>query len=76
MERSAKRTIFETDCTGSLAIVIGGEQKGIRPLVKKHCDYLAAIPQAGRIDSLNASVAGAVVMYEVYRQRKFSTLKG
>jgi 23S rRNA (guanosine2251-2'-O)-methyltransferase len=52
------------------AIVIGGEGKGISDLVKKRCDYLASIPMRGKISSLNASVAAALVMYEAFRQRK------
>ena len=63
-------TIFSKELTGSIAIVVGGEEKGIRPLVKKHCDFLMSIPQIGSVNSLNASVAGAVAMYEVFRQRK------
>ena len=55
---------------GFNAIVIGGEGKGVRPLVKKHCDMLLSIPQIGPLDSLNASAAGAVVMYEAFRQRR------
>jgi 23S rRNA (guanosine2251-2'-O)-methyltransferase len=50
--------------------VIGGEEKGIRPLVKKQCDFLVSIPQTTGFNSLNASVAGAVVMYEAVRQRR------
>ncbi len=69
MAADADQSLFESDLTGPLAIVIGGEEKGIRPLVRKHCDFLIRIPQEGQIDSLNASVAGAVVMYEAYRQR-------
>ena len=69
LDIAAQQSIFFSDLTGSVAIVIGGEAKGIRPLVKKHCDILMSIPQTGRINSLNASVAGAVVMYEVFRQR-------
>lgn len=69
MDRQAPRSLFESDLTGSLAIVIGGEGKGIRPLVKKNCDFLVSIPQSGRVASLNASAAGAVAMYEAYRQR-------
>ncbi|MGE0083048.1 MAG: 23S rRNA (guanosine(2251)-2'-O)-methyltransferase RlmB [Desulfococcaceae bacterium] len=69
MAADADQSLFESDLTGPLAIVIGGEEKGIRPLVRKHCDFLIRIPQEGLIDSLNASVAGAVVMYEAYRQR-------
>jgi len=52
-----------------LAMVIGSEGKGIRPLVKKNCDLVISIPQDGPIGSLNASAAGAVIMYEVFRQR-------
>jgi 23S rRNA (guanosine2251-2'-O)-methyltransferase len=52
------------------AIVIGSEGKGLSDLVKKRCDYLACIPMQGKITSLNASVAAALVMYEAFRQRK------
>jgi 23S rRNA (guanosine2251-2'-O)-methyltransferase len=68
-DHRGSKTVFESDLTGALAIVIGGEEKGIRPLVKKHCDFVVAVPQAGPIGSLNASAAAAVVMYEAYRQR-------
>jgi len=68
-DKEAGRSLFEHDLTVPLAIVIGGEEKGIRPLVKKHCDFLISIPQVGPLNSLNASVAGAVLMYEVFRQR-------
>ena len=70
MDRNADKSVFSSDLSDSIAIVIGGEEKGIRPLVKKHCDELISIPQKGEIDSLNASVAGAVVMYEAFRQRR------
>jgi 23S rRNA (guanosine2251-2'-O)-methyltransferase len=69
-DHRGQKTVFESDLTGALAIVIGGEEKGIRPLVKKHCDFIVAVPQAGPIGSLNASAAAAVVMYEAYRQRQ------
>jgi 23S rRNA (guanosine2251-2'-O)-methyltransferase len=62
-------SLFDADLKGPLALVIGGENKGVRPLVKKECDYLLSIPHKGRINSLNASVAGAIAMYEVLRQR-------
>jgi 23S rRNA (guanosine2251-2'-O)-methyltransferase len=68
-DHRGRKSVFESDLTGSLAIVIGGEEKGIRPLVKKNCDFIVAVPQAGPIGSLNASAAAAVVMYEAYRQR-------
>ena len=62
--------LFRADLTGPLALVVGGEEKGVRPLVKKHCDFLLAIPQVGPLGSLNASVAGGVAMYESFRQRR------
>ncbi len=55
--------------TSHIAIVIGGEGKGLSELVRKKCDYLASIPMRGKIPSLNASVAAALVMYEAFRQR-------
>lgn len=61
--------IYETDMTGSSVLVIGGEDTGIRPLVKRHCDFLCRIPQTAPIGSLNASVAGGMAMYEALRQR-------
>lgn len=69
MEGTSDSSLFDADLTGPVAIVVGGEEKGIRPLVKKSCDFLISIPQIGQVDSLNASVAGGIVMYEVYRQR-------
>jgi 23S rRNA (guanosine2251-2'-O)-methyltransferase len=70
LDKGAEQCLYDGDMTGSLAIVLGGEQKGIRPLVKKHCDFLVAIPQLGAVDSLNVSVAAAVAMYEALRQRQ------
>jgi 23S rRNA (guanosine2251-2'-O)-methyltransferase len=69
LDRSAPKSVFESDLTDPLAIVIGAEEKGLRPLVKAACDFLVSIPQIGPVDSLNASVAGAVAMYEAFRQR-------
>lgn len=69
LDAAGGKTIYEADLTGHIALVIGGEHKGIRPLVKKECDFLLSIPNLGRINSLNASVAGAVAMYEALRQR-------
>lgn len=69
MDRGADHSVFDIDLTGPLAIVIGGEEKGIRPLVKQSCDLLLSIPQRGPVETLNASVAAAVAMYEAYRQR-------
>lgn len=60
---------YEADLTGALLIVLGSEGKGISRLVKEHCDFLVRIPMRGTITSLNASVAGALLMYESLRQR-------
>jgi 23S rRNA (guanosine2251-2'-O)-methyltransferase len=69
LDHRAEQDCFHVDFTGPSVLVIGGEGKGIRPLVMKTCDHLVSIPQQGAVTSLNASVAGAVVMYEAYRQR-------
>lgn len=71
MDAGAERPVFSCELGDQLAIVIGGEGKGIRPLVKTKCDFLVSIPQKGSVSSLNASVAGAVVMYEAFRQRNY-----
>jgi 23S rRNA (guanosine2251-2'-O)-methyltransferase len=62
----------EVDYTTPVAIVVGSEGKGIRQLVREKCDFVVKIPLYGVVRSLNASVAGALVMYEVTRQRKIS----
>ena len=69
LQKDAEQSIYNGGLAGSIAIVVGGEQKGIRPLVRKNCDFILSIPQQGPVDSLNASVAGAVAMYEALRQR-------
>ena len=65
----APTEIYNHDLAIPLAVVIGGEGRGIRPLVKRGCDLLASIPLQGKVNSLNASVAGAIILYEVLRQR-------
>ena len=69
LDPAAQTSIFSVDFKSPLGIVIGGEHKGLGPLIKNHCDMVASIPQKGSLDSLNASVAGAVLMFEVLRQR-------
>jgi 23S rRNA (guanosine2251-2'-O)-methyltransferase len=69
LDKGGGKTIYSSDLTGPVAIVIGGEEKGIRQLVKSSCDYLVSIPQMGQLESLNASVAAAIAMYEAFRQR-------
>ena len=60
---------YNTDLKGPLALVIGNEGEGISRLIKEKCDFLVRLPMVGRVSSLNASVAAAVLMYEVFRQR-------
>ena len=61
--------LWETDFTGSMALVIGSEGDGIGRLVRENCDFIVNIPMVGKINSLNASAAASVIMYEVLRQR-------
>lgn len=60
---------FEASLKGPLALVIGGEGRGLGRLVKEHCDFLVRIPMQGHVNSLNASVACSLVLYEAVRQR-------
>ena len=60
---------FEADLDRPVVLVIGAEGKGLGRLVKEHCDMLVRIPMQGGVNSLNASAAGAILMYEVVRQR-------
>jgi 23S rRNA (guanosine2251-2'-O)-methyltransferase len=71
-ERSSK-TYDAVDYNMDCALVLGAEGKGLHDLVKKKCDFLVSIPMQGKVPSLNVSVAGAVVMYEIVRQRRVST---
>jgi len=68
-EIESDKPYYGHDYRGSLAIVIGNEGKGIRRLVKEKCDFLVRIPMHGKIESLNASVAGALVMFEAAKSR-------
>lgn len=61
--------MYEVDLKGALGIVIGSEGEGVSRLVKEKCDFIVSIPMRGEINSLNASVAAGVVMYEALRQR-------
>lgn len=62
--------MYKTDLTGAIALVIGSEGEGISRLVKEKCDFLCRIPMYGEINSLNASVAAGIMMYEAVRQRE------
>jgi 23S rRNA (guanosine2251-2'-O)-methyltransferase len=61
--------MWEAELTGGLALVFGAEGTGLRPLVRRTCDAAISIPLAGRVESLNVSVAAAVLLYESRRQR-------
>jgi 23S rRNA (guanosine2251-2'-O)-methyltransferase len=61
--------MWEADLAGGLALVFGAEGKGLRPLVRRMCDGLISIPMHGRVESLNVSVAAAVLLYEARRRR-------
>jgi 23S rRNA (guanosine2251-2'-O)-methyltransferase len=69
VEAEGEKSYAETDLSGPIAVVIGGEGKGISRLVKENCDLLANIPMRGKISSLNTSVAAGLVLYEAFRQR-------
>lgn len=62
-------SMYDLDLSGPTGLVIGSEGEGVSRLVKEHCDFTASIPMYGDIDSLNASVAAAVLAYEVVRRR-------
>ncbi|WP_274654079.1 23S rRNA (guanosine(2251)-2'-O)-methyltransferase RlmB [Paenibacillus humicola] len=66
----AERDVYETALDMPLAVVIGNESKGIGRLIREKCDFLLKLPMTGRLNSLNASVAAGVLMYEVIRQRR------
>ena len=69
----AEQYCFESDLTGPLGIVIGSEGEGMSRLVCEHCDFLVKIPMLGKTESLNASVAAGVLLYEAVRQRNKMT---
>ncbi|MCG8566682.1 MAG: 23S rRNA (guanosine(2251)-2'-O)-methyltransferase RlmB [Desulfobacterales bacterium] len=69
LDAAGKQDLAQADLTGNMVLVVGGEHKGIRPLVRKECDFLVSIPISGPVNSLNASVAAGMAMYEALRQR-------
>jgi len=68
-DEDAEKTMWKADLTGGVALVLGAEGKGLRPLVRRTCDDAVAIPLGGRVESLNVSVAAALLLYEARRQR-------
>lgn len=67
---AANESLYATDLTGPLALVMGSEGSGLRRLTSELCDYLISIPMAGQVESLNVSVATGVCLYEINRQRQ------
>lgn len=63
------QSVYQTDLKGKIAIVMGAEEKGLRRLTRETCDVLFKIPMQGKVESLNVSVATAVILYEAVRQR-------
>ncbi|MGK2897000.1 MAG: 23S rRNA (guanosine(2251)-2'-O)-methyltransferase RlmB [Candidatus Makana argininalis] len=71
---NSNKNIFNIKLSGSLALVVGSEDKGLRNLTKKYCDILVSIPMLGSISSLNVSVATGICLFEIIRQRIFNTI--
>lgn len=69
-DADAEEVFWSKDLKGPLVVVIGSEGKGISRLVKQNCDFLVKLPLKGKVNSLNASIAGALVIYEILRQRE------
>jgi len=69
LDERAEKHFTEIDLTSPIAVVLGGEGKGLHALVKERCDFLASLPTTGPVRSLNVSVAAGVALFEVVRQR-------
>jgi 23S rRNA (guanosine2251-2'-O)-methyltransferase len=69
------RDIYSADLRGPLALIVGNEGEGVSRLLRDRADFLLRLPMRGHVESLNASVAGAIALYEVFRQRLGATGK-
>jgi len=72
IDMDGDRQYWDLDMKGPTALVLGGEDHGIGQLLKEHCDFLIRLPMRGQVNSLNAAVAGSIVLYELMRQRQTS----
>jgi 23S rRNA (guanosine2251-2'-O)-methyltransferase len=70
LDEQAEKNYTEVDYSSSVAIVLGGEGKGLHELTRKRCDFVVSLPTTGPVKSLNVSVAAGVVLFEVLRQRR------
>ena len=68
-EANGESPLWKTDMKGPICLVIGSEGRGLSRLVRENCDFIMTIPMAGQVNSLNASVAAAILLYEIVRQR-------
>ena len=68
--KDASQSVYDTDLTVPACLVIGSEGKGLRPLVAEQCDFHVSIPMQSSLDSLNASVAASIILFEIVRQRR------
>ncbi len=74
-EAGQGKNIWDADMKGPVAIVLGGEHKGIKPHIRRHIDMMVQVPMKGAIGSLNVSATGAVVLFEIARQRMLQKIK-
>jgi len=70
---SDSKHLSDLDLNGPIALVVGNEASGLRSLVRKSCDVLIKLPMRGRVDSLNAAIAGSVALYFVWHARQFAS---
>lgn len=68
LDGAARQSVYANNFSGHVVLVVGGEGEGIRPLVRKQCDVVMSIPQYGGVNSLNASVAGGIALFEIARK--------
>lgn len=69
-DASALESLYDVDLRGPLALVLGGEERGLRRLTRERCHRLVSLPMAGRVESLNVAVAAGICLYEAVRQRR------